>query len=191
MVIRNQTFLRVDAVVSRPDADKLNENSQNPHPPGEQQDKLPISFNIELVDLPIIHTPGNVQHETVSPPTPNTRIRPKRTKPTTATSRRIAEHPNNPQKDDQMPVHLKCRTRKAQADAQIREFVNLVCDLCDSQPPFVTFKKLQEHFEETHQTKGYIICCERKIYRKDRILNHITNHVNPDAFKYVPLRVSG
>lgn len=82
-----------------------------------------------------------------------------------------------------MPAHLKCRSRKAQSDAQIREFIKMNCDLCRNDDVFMTFKELQEHYAEAHQTRGYIMCCEKKIYRKDRILNHITNHVNPDAFK--------
>lgn len=87
--------------------------------------------------------------------------------------------------DDQLPNHLKRRSRKAQSDAQIREFIKLNCDLCDTGELFDTFKQLQEHFADMHETRGYVVCCEKKIYRKDRILNHITNHLNPDAFKYV------
>lgn len=86
--------------------------------------------------------------------------------------------------DEQMPEHLRCRSRKAQSDAQIREFIKLNCELCENDELFKTFKALQEHYANAHQTRGYIVCCEKKIYRKDRILNHITNHVNPDAFKY-------
>lgn len=188
MVIRNQTYLAAEAVVTSPKADEYNEISKNIHPTEEQQESLPISSNIEIVDLPITHGPVPVQLETISCQSP--RPHPKKAKTTSTTSRKSVEKLTDPPKDDQMPVHLKCRTRKAQADAQIRDFVNLVCDLCDSQPTFFTFKKLQEHFEGTHQTKGYIHCCDRKIYRKDRILNHITNHVNPDAFKYVELRTT-
>lgn len=182
LVIRNQTYLTAEPVFNSPDADELTKITQNTHPTVEQSQDLPIFSNVEVVDLPIIQSAITVQHEIDSQ---NIRTRAKRTKPTTSTSCKSTERPSDPQKDDQMPGHLKCRSRKAQADAQIRDFVNLVCDLCANQSPFLSFKKLQEHFEEAHQTKGYIICCERKIYRKDRILNHITNHVNPDAFKYV------
>lgn len=91
---------------------------------------------------------------------------------------------NHESMEQQWPAHLKCRSRKTQSDAQIREFVKLNCDLCTDEPHrFHTFKELQLHFTEKHQTRGYVVCCDRKIYRKDRILNHITNHVNPDAFK--------
>lgn len=90
--------------------------------------------------------------------------------------------------DEQLPAHLQSRSRKAESDAKIREFVKLKCDLCADRPEsFRTFKELQTHFVEAHQTRGYIICCDKKIFRKDRILNHITNHVNPDAFKWVSL----
>lgn len=86
--------------------------------------------------------------------------------------------------EQHMPAHLKSRLLKYEGDEQIREYVKLACDLCASDELFATFRDLQAHFTNEHQTRGYVICCDRKIYRKDRILTHITNHVNPDAFKY-------
>lgn len=84
---------------------------------------------------------------------------------------------------DRFPEHLKERMTKAKGDAQIKEFVNLVCEICQNNHQYRTFKDVQEHFKAKHQIRGYVICCDKKFHRKDRLMNHITNHINPDAFK--------
>lgn len=48
--------------------------------------------------------------------------------------------------DEKLPDHLKVRTSKEKSDAQIKEFVNLSCDICITNPQFNSFKELQEHF---------------------------------------------
>lgn len=86
--------------------------------------------------------------------------------------------------DEKLPEHLKVRTSKEKSDAQIKEFVNLVCNICSkTSPQFNSFKELQEHFNMEHKQRGYVECCDKKFYRKDRLMNHITNHIYPDAFK--------
>lgn len=85
--------------------------------------------------------------------------------------------------DEKLPDHLKVRTSKEKSDAQIKEFVNLVCDICKTSTQFNSFKELQEHFNAEHNQRGYVECCDKKFYRKDRLMNHITNHIYPDAFK--------
>lgn len=90
-----------------------------------------------------------------------------------------------------LPEHLRTRMTKARGDAQIKEFVSLVCVVCDGgggntggKPiEYRCFKDLQLHFEKEHQERGYIVCCDKRFYRKDRLMSHITNHINPDAFK--------
>lgn len=84
---------------------------------------------------------------------------------------------------DKLPDHLKVRMTKAKGDAQIKEFVSLVCDICQNNHQYRTFKDVQEHFQNKHQIRGYVTCCDKKFHRKDRLMNHITNHINPDAFK--------
>lgn len=85
--------------------------------------------------------------------------------------------------DEKLPDHLKVRTSKEKSDAQIKEFVNLHCDICKTSSQFNSFKELQEHFNSVHNQRGYVECCDKKFYRKDRLMNHITNHIYPDAFK--------
>lgn len=91
------------------------------------------------------------------------------------------------------PDHLlvRLRTSTAQSDAQIQQFVQLSCDLCanSNKHYYRKFKDLIEHYRFEHGSqRGYAVCCEKKFYRKDRLVNHITNHVNPEAFKLVILR---
>lgn len=90
--------------------------------------------------------------------------------------------------DEKLPDHLKVRTSKEKSDAQIKEFVNLNCHICRTPLPFNSFKELQEHFHSEHNQRGYVECCDKKFYRKDRLMNHITNHIYPDAFKYLYIR---
>lgn len=85
--------------------------------------------------------------------------------------------------DEKLPDHLKVRTSKEKSDAQIKEFVNLNCDICKTSAQFNSFKELQEHYNLEHNQRGYVECCDKKFYRKDRLMNHITNHIYPDAFK--------
>lgn len=79
---------------------------------------------------------------------------------------------------------MERRSHKAENDARIREFVQLICYSCPTESmPFETFKLLQNHYEDVHQSRGYAICCDRKFFRKDRLISHITNHIDPNAFK--------
>lgn len=79
--------------------------------------------------------------------------------------------------------HIKARMTKDKADTQIKEFVSLVCDICQDNHQYLTFKDVQEHYQHKHQLRGYVTCCDKKFLRKDRLMNHITIHINPDAFK--------
>lgn len=88
-----------------------------------------------------------------------------------------------PSEEVLLPDHLRTRISKAKSDAQIKEFVKLTCDLCASNHSHRSFKDLLDHFHTKHGQRGYAVCCEKKFYRKDRLMNHITNHINPDAFK--------
>lgn len=72
---------------------------------------------------------------------------------------------------------------KSKGNAKIREFVSLLCDICKEPEEMATFEHLQDHYKSTHNCRGYVACCSKKFYRKDRLMNHIINHINPEAFK--------
>ncbi|XP_058460112.1 zinc finger protein 626-like [Malaya genurostris] len=82
------------------------------------------------------------------------------------------------------PEKLK-QTKQTKGDLLIKEYVSLSCDLCseENSPEFEHFKLLQDHYQQNHHVTGYASCCGRKFTRKDRLITHITNHIDPDAFK--------
>lgn len=83
-----------------------------------------------------------------------------------------------------LPLTATKRTKsKSRNDEQITEFLNLECTMCDKIDQYESFKLLMDHYKNVHNTKGFVVCCDKKIFRKDRLLDHITNHVNPEAFK--------
>lgn len=63
----------------------------------------------------------------------------------------------------------------------IKSHVQYICEICgiDSQ----TFQKFQKHSLEEHNSKGYVICCGRKYYKKTTLLEHVLHLTNPDLFK--------
>lgn len=66
-------------------------------------------------------------------------------------------------------------------DEQIRNFCGLKCELCPEQ--FETFADTKAHYRKIHKQPGYIICCDKKIFKRFIIVQHIMKHVNPEAFK--------
>lgn len=40
-----------------------------------------------------------------------------------------------------------------------------------------------KHYKEEHNQRGYVICCNRKLYDRSDIMDHIKLHQNPELFK--------
>lgn len=68
-------------------------------------------------------------------------------------------------------------------DSPIREFFDLNCTMCDH-PAFLTFTLMKKHMENKHNTIGYVTCCNKKLYRREAIMEHISYHLNPNQFEY-------
>lgn len=89
--------------------------------------------------------------------------------------------------DQLMPESLHVKTDRYSNDERIKRFYQLTCPICPEDAPerqiFETFKDILVHCDTVHKQPGYILCCGRKLFRKDRILTHMTLHENPDAFK--------
>lgn len=68
-------------------------------------------------------------------------------------------------------------------DSPIREFFDLNCLMCDH-PAFLTFTLMKKHMENKHNTIGYVTCCNKKLYRREAIMEHISYHLNPNQFEY-------
>ncbi|XP_058834722.1 zinc finger protein 501-like [Topomyia yanbarensis] len=75
--------------------------------------------------------------------------------------------------------------RQTKGDQLIKEYVSLSCEMCAeaTSPKFDNFKLLQDHYQQCHLMTGYASCCDRKFTRKDRLITHIMNHIDPNAFK--------
>ncbi|XP_038121068.1 transcription factor grauzone [Culex quinquefasciatus] len=65
-------------------------------------------------------------------------------------------------------------------EREILKHCNLSCDLCgESQPNFLS---LLNHFKHIHNERGYYKCCDKKFFKRCWMIEHITLHLNPDAF---------
>lgn len=63
-------------------------------------------------------------------------------------------------------------------DKQIRDFFRMSCDMCEL--TFQTMREALRHYRDTHDQAGYLICCEKKFFRRCLALDHIRMHVNPN-----------
>lgn len=66
---------------------------------------------------------------------------------------------------------------------RLLSYVQMKCDVCSDDRVFESFSEIQNHFLDTHNQNGYIMCCNRKFRRIGRVLQHCTWHDNPEAFK--------
>lgn len=66
-------------------------------------------------------------------------------------------------------------------DKQIRNYCGMKCEICSEE--FESFADIKTHYRKVHKQPGYIICCDKKIFKRYIIVQHIMKHENPDAFK--------
>lgn len=95
-----------------------------------------------------------------------------------------AEQPESSIKKSQelaKPIRRKTPEETAKEDALIRKYCSLNCETCD----FVgdTFSKLEVHYKNEHDTRGFALCCSRKFGKKSRLYEHVCVHENPHHFK--------
>lgn len=74
------------------------------------------------------------------------------------------------------------RCRSKEYDTKISSYMRLLCELCNEEVP--TFSALQQHFLSVHSQKGYMVCCNKKLYKRVLLVDHINRHINPEYFKY-------
>lgn len=48
---------------------------------------------------------------------------------------------------------------------------------------FDSLSALCQHYVETHQIKGYVVCCNLKLIKLRAMTLHMARHLQPDAFK--------
>lgn len=66
-------------------------------------------------------------------------------------------------------------------DQFLAENFKITCFICNI--PFETFFAMRKHFEMKHNELGHIRCCNKKIYRRSILVDHVHRHLNPNYFK--------
>ncbi|XP_026474708.1 oocyte zinc finger protein XlCOF26-like [Ctenocephalides felis] len=67
-------------------------------------------------------------------------------------------------------------------DNMLATFFGLKCNICINTTCFTTISNLIKHYEEVHNTKGYVLCCGQKITRQKAMAMHMASHIQPEAF---------
>ncbi|XP_077295697.1 uncharacterized protein LOC143917936 [Arctopsyche grandis] len=65
----------------------------------------------------------------------------------------------------------------------INKFYDLGCEVCKEKVEFAEINDLFKHYELEHKTKGYVICCNSKLYNRRAICMHMGRHLQPTAFE--------
>ncbi|XP_058825325.1 transcription factor grauzone-like [Topomyia yanbarensis] len=79
------------------------------------------------------------------------------------------------------PFRRKTPEELAKEDELIRKYCALNCEHCDFSAD--TFSKLELHYKNAHDERGYASCCLRKFGKKSRLYEHVCVHENPEHFK--------
>ncbi|XP_055529162.1 transcription factor grauzone-like [Wyeomyia smithii] len=66
-------------------------------------------------------------------------------------------------------------------DELVLQHYKLSCDLCEAS--IDDFRELREHFESVHNEEPYLMCCDKKLYKKYRMVQHLQLHLDPSAFQ--------
>ncbi|KAG4078967.1 hypothetical protein HA402_010919 [Bradysia odoriphaga] len=76
-------------------------------------------------------------------------------------------------------------TKKFRSDSHsslLSKYFNMACDLCDV--ILSSYRDTNQHYKDVHDLdKGYLICCSKKFFRLQHMLQHCEWHMNPDSFK--------
>lgn len=66
-------------------------------------------------------------------------------------------------------------------DQQIREFFEMTCEICKLS--FHTMRQAIQHYRKSHNQAGYLVCCEKKFFRRCLAVDHIRLHINPNSLQ--------
>lgn len=66
-------------------------------------------------------------------------------------------------------------------DQIIQKHMNLSCNICAVR--LIDFAELKRHFRAVHQRRGYAVCCDKRLFKRGLVVDHINVHNNPEYFK--------
>ncbi|KAM7341945.1 uncharacterized protein ACRADG_009538 [Cochliomyia hominivorax] len=83
------------------------------------------------------------------------------------------------------PIKIKSsytsKSNRNAKDTFLAENFKITCFICNI--PLETFFAMRKHFEVKHNERGHVKCCNKKIYRRSILVDHVHRHLDPDYFK--------
>lgn len=75
----------------------------------------------------------------------------------------------------------KFSIRGKECDELIAKHMKLTCEICHI--TLSDFTNLRQHFWNVHEQKGYVVCCNKKLFKRILLVDHINKHLDPEYFK--------
>ncbi|KXJ71427.1 hypothetical protein RP20_CCG020606 [Aedes albopictus] len=69
----------------------------------------------------------------------------------------------------------------AERDEVIQKFCTLICEKCGFGAE--NFYYLEKHYRNEHDLLGYVVCCNRKYFKKRKLYEHCLSHINPELYR--------
>ncbi|XP_052860434.1 zinc finger protein 829-like [Anopheles cruzii] len=91
----------------------------------------------------------------------------------------VQPHGTRPTRTFPIVPAYKLPRNEHDSDTLIKQFLDYKCELCpdaERKQSFDTFYSLRIHYEEEHDTPGYMRCCNRKFHRRNWLKEHINHH---------------
>lgn len=100
----------------------------------------------------------------------------------TSSKRKGKESVKAPRKPRKRKARNSVTREQAEVDfKKINGFYKMSCEECVD-VELEDYAKLDAHHKEVHNRKGYILCCQRKLDNRYKMLEHMYYHQNPKAF---------
>lgn len=94
--------------------------------------------------------------------------------------------PESPARIEEKPTVTRSKKRSSteieKEDEQIREFCKMECEICPIK--FNYFSEVKVHYRDVHNSNGYISCCNKKLFKRVRVLEHILRKKFSFFFKF-------
>lgn len=68
------------------------------------------------------------------------------------------------------------------SNEKILQHFSLDCKDCSHSS--TTFMNFMTHSMQVHRKRGFVYCCDRKLSKRCKVLEHISLHTDPESFKY-------